>query len=184
MAFKLPNYVAPQFEQTCFLEAPDVKMKSVEIAGTAPTGYHAMSIYPEYFKINGSWILATESRMDCVPVYRDQSVQVIEFRNLKIGDLVILGRSEDGSEGILVHPKGFFDPTNPDKEAFAFRTGRSRETAYSKDYDDLYELLRYEKANGGHIVWVLGPAVSFDFDARNAVSSLIEKGYINALLAG
>lgn len=184
MAFNLPNYYAPDFTLTLFNNASNVRMQEVVIRGAAPEGYHAMSIYPEYFKIDGQWILATESRMDCVPVFKDAQVQVIEFRNLQVGDLVILGRSEDGSEGIFIHTTGFYDPSQASKEAFAFRTGRSRETAYSKDYDDLYELLRYEKEHNGHIVWVLGPAVSFDHDAREAVSSLIEKGYIHALLAG
>lgn len=180
----LPTYQAPDFTQVHFCEAPNVHMEIVEIPGTSPEKYHAMSIYPEYFKVDNQWILATESRMDCVPVYKDGQVQVVEFRNLQRGDLVILGRSEDGSEGIFVHTTGFYDQSNPNKEVFAFRSGRSRETAYSKDYDELYELLKYEKENNGHIVWVLGPAVSFDHDAREAVSSLVKKGYIHALLAG
>ncbi|WP_279233561.1 hypothetical protein [Clostridium estertheticum] len=30
-------------------------------------------------------------------------------------------------------------------DTFAFRTGRSRETAFSKDYDELYKIMQYEK---------------------------------------
>lgn len=184
MSFHLPEYQLPKFDEAIFLSAPNVSMKEVQREGVAPEGYHAMSIYPEYFKIDNQWLLARESRMDCVPVYKGGYVEVIEFRNLKVGDLVILGRSEDASEGIFVHTTGFLQEEEKEREAFAFRTGRSRETAYSKDYDDLYELLKYEKENGGYIVWVLGPAVSFDYDAREAVSSLIRKGYVQALLAG
>jgi hypothetical protein len=36
----------------------------------------------------------------------------------------------------------------------------------------------------GYIVWVLGPAVVFDYDARNAFSALAENDYVHALLAG
>jgi hypothetical protein len=73
----------------------------------------------------------------------------------------------------------------PDKsgESFVFRQGRSRETAFSMDYDFLYEQLRYEK-NNGYIVWVVGPACTYDAASRNAVSSLCEHGYVHALLAG
>ena len=45
------------------------------------------------------------------------------------------------------------------------------------------DLLRYEKEHG-KIVWVMGPAFSFDYDARNAMQSLIENGYAHGLMAG
>ncbi len=33
-------------------------------------------------------------------------------------------------------------------------------------------------------MWVLGPAVDFDYDARRSMSRLIDQGYAHALLAG
>ncbi len=63
--------------------------------------------FPEYFKIHGSWLLAEDSRMDCVPVYQDGRVLVVEPRNLKKGDLVVTGRTENCEDGIYVHPDGF-----------------------------------------------------------------------------
>lgn len=38
--------------------------------------------------------------------------------------------------------------------------------------------------NNGYIVWVLGPAVVFDSDSKRAMISLIEHGYVHAILAG
>lgn len=181
MTFKLPEYNAPDFESPQFLHAPSVSIDIVEFDGVAPDGYHAMSIYPEYFKVNDKWLLAAESRMDCVPVLTHEGLEIVEFRRLKKGDAVILGRSEDGSEGIYVHPHGFSHSAT--RELFAFRSNRSRETAYSRDYDELYELLCHEREHG-YIVWVLGPAVSFDYDSRLSMSRLIEEGYVHALLAG
>lgn len=183
MSFKLPLYTAPDFSNTKFKNAPNAVLEAVDKDGIAPENYHGMSIYPEYFKIDNEWYLSNESRMDGVPVFiPNKGIEVIEFRNLKKGDLVVVGRTEDASEGIYVHFTGFVSQEN-ETDAFAFRSGRSRETAFSKDYDDLYELLEHEKENG-YVVWVLGPAVSFDHDARNAVASLARKGYIHALLAG
>ncbi len=183
MSFNLPEYKHPDFNKEPFLSAPDANIKLVEKKGVAPDKYHALSIFPEYFKLNGDWVLARESRMDCVPVVmNDGTVQAVEFRSLKTGDKVITGRTEDGGEGIYVHTNGFIsDKTGAD--IFAFRTGRSRETAFSKDYNNLYDLLRYEKEHG-YIVWVLGPAVVFDYDSREALSELIGNGYANAILAG
>lgn len=184
MSFQLPKYKRPDFTEDRFVKAPNAKLVDVVKDGVAPEGYHAMSMYPEYFKINDQWILPAQSRMDCVAVVRSpQMIDIVEFRNLKVGDTVVVGRSDDASQGIFLHNNGFVNLHN-DSDAFAFRSSRSRETAYSKDYDELYELLKYEKENDGYIVWVLGPAVSFDQDSRNAVSGLVEKGYAQALLAG
>ena len=92
------------------------------------------------------------------------------------------GRTEDATDGIYVHPNGFREEEK-EKETFAFRQNRSRETAFSRDYDELYDLLRHERDHG-KIVWVMGPAFAFDHDARAAMAKLIENGYVHAILAG
>ena len=164
------------------MNAPDAVFLPAPKDGVAPDRYHAMSIFPEYFKVNGAWLLAEESRMDCVAVLEDDKIVVREFRLLKAGDLVAVGRTEQGEDGIYVYPDGFREEKEA-REAFAFRQSRSRETAFSRDYDELYELLRHEKEHG-KIVWVMGPAFAFDHDARKAFSSLIEGGYVDAVMAG
>ena len=170
MAFTLREYKKPDFDEQRFLSAPEVVMAPAPADSVAPTGFHAMSIFPEYFKVGGEWLLAEESRMDCVPVYDGYKILVKEPRRLRKGELVILGRTEDGSEGIYVHPNGFSGGKEM-KDVFAFRTGRSRETAFSRDYDELYDILRYDRDHG-KIVWVMGPAFAFDHDAREAFSAL------------
>lgn len=183
MSFQLPHFTPPDLHREPFRSAPNALLADVLQDGVAPENFHAMSIYPEYFKVNGQWILASQSRMDCVPVLvQESSIQIVEFRNLKVGDRVVLGRSEDANEGIYVYAAGFASKDG-NTDLFAFRSGRSRETAYSKDYNNLYDLLRFEKEQG-YIVWVLGPAVVFDYDSRAALATLIEKGYVNAILAG
>lgn len=183
MAFQLPIYVEPNFDKEPFVSAPDAGICKVEAEGVAPPGYHALSIYPEYFKVNSQWSLVRESRMDCVPVVRNEGIiEAVEFRNLHVGDKVIVGRSEDGRYGIYLHATPFAMPEESG-DVFSFRTGRSRETAYSRDYDNLYELMRYERDHG-YIIWVLGPAVIFDHDSKKALSELIEHGYAHALLSG
>ena len=184
MAFALREYLAPDFSEARFQNAPEARLAPAPADGTAPAGFHAMSIFPEYFKIGGRWHLAEESRMDCVAVWEDGAVAVREFRRLKKGEQVVLGRTEDGSEGIFVHPGAFHSPGEAEwQEAFAFRQKRSRETAFSRDYDELYEILRHDRDHG-KIVWVLGPALAFDYDSRAAFSRLIDNGYVDALLAG
>lgn len=207
--------------------------------GVAPDNYHATSIYPEFVQVEpGRWVLLAESRMDCVIRKNpDGTLEVVEFRRLKKGDLVAVGRGENGEDGIYVHagpldqlpdflagwtpanvpapvsgpmsgpiscdaqssasqtdspqaaspsaPSASSSPHTPATPAdkFAFRTGVSRETSFSLDYDTLYEVLRHDREHG-HIVWVAGPAVVFDADARRAFAGLIDVGYVHALLAG
>ncbi len=183
MSFKLRPYIRPDFSAEQYANAPNAATSAVEKDGVAPCYYHATTIFPEYFKVDGEWLLAEESRMDCVAVLRGKRVEILEFRNLKKGDLVFLGRTENAEEGIFVHANGFAEESGESGDIFAFRRGRSRETSFSKDYDSLYELLKHEKQNGS-ILWVLGPACSFDADSRRAFEALIRDGYVNGILAG
>ena len=182
MAFSLERYTAPDFTRELFRAAPDARLAPAPLDGVAPDGYHAMSIFPEYFKVGGQWLLAEESRMDCVPVYAAGKISVSEPRRLKKDDLVVCGRTEDGGEGVYLHAHGFDAPEDK-HETFAFRQGHSRESSFSRDYDELYELLRYEHDHG-RIVWVMGPAFAFDTDARSAFSRIIAGGNVHAVLAG
>ncbi|MDR0890305.1 MAG: hypothetical protein LBM28_06655 [Oscillospiraceae bacterium] len=180
--FQLKEYYAPDFSQERFQAAPNALCLPAPKDRVAPENYHAMSIFPEYFKHDGQWLFAKESRMDCVAVLENGEVFVREFRMLRQGDMVFVGRTENGEDGIYVHPDGFREQ-KAEQEVFAFRQSRSRETAFSRDYDELYELLRYEREHG-KVVWVMGPAFAFDNDAREAMAKLIENGYVHAVLAG
>ena len=90
MPFTLPEYHPPDFNRPPVVSAPEVKFEPVVTAGVAPNNYHGTSVYPEYFQLGkGAWRLVEESRMDCVVVRGpNDRLQVTEFRNLKVGDLV------------------------------------------------------------------------------------------------
>ena len=184
MPFVLPVYTPPEFDGPAFVDAPLVTFEQVKQPGVAPENYHATSIYPEYFHVKkGEWRPIADSRMDCVVVLeKDGTLIVKEFRHLRVGDAVAVGRCENGEEGIFVHAAGFSVPRGV-LEKFAFRTQTSRETSFSIVYDELYELLHYERKNG-FILWVLGPALAFDQDARQSLVHLIDEGYVHGLLAG
>ena len=182
MAFKLREYTAPDFTEQKFIDSPDCRMEPAPADGVAPFDFHALSIFPEYFKVNGTWIMCEESRMDTVPMFDGEKMQSFEARRLKKGDLVVCGRTENCEEGIYMHADGF-NEASASGDTFAFRTGRSRETAFGKDFDEIIELLKHEKEHG-NIVWVMGPAFSFDIRARKALSAIIANGYAHAVLAG
>ena len=187
MKFEMPKYHHPDFEKDFLKNAPNVTLEEVKVDGLSPRNYHALSVYPEYFKINGKWVLAAQSRMDTVCVANDtpgeESVNIVEFRNLKKGDKVVIGRTEDASEGIYVWTQGFLEG-DAHQDTFAFRAGRSRETAFSIDYDNLYEVLKYEKAHKGYVTLIVGAALALDRDSRAALERLVRNGYVNAIFCG
>ena len=182
MSFELRKYTAPDFSSEKFVKAPDCRMEKAPADGVAPFDFHALSIFPEYFKVNGTWLLLEESRMDTVPVYEGGKILSVEPRRLRKGQQVVVGRTEDCEDGIFMHADGFNEKT-ADGDTFAFRTGRSRETAFSRDFDEIVQLLKHEKEHGS-IVWVMGPAFAFDARARRAFAAIIKNGYADALLAG
>lgn len=163
-----------------FIDAPDAVLEPAPKDGVVPEKYHAMSIFPEYFKIEGKWILAEESRMDCVAVYENGIIAVKEFRNVRKGDLIVIGRTENGEDGIYVHPDGFGERKN-ENDIFAFRQGRGKQPFQRTmmSYTSCSDTIEKRK-----IVWVMGPAFTFDFDARDAFSRLIQNGYVHAVMAG
>lgn len=179
----LARYQPPDFNAAPLSQSPDARLAPAPADGIAPEQFHATSNFPEYVKlVSYGWVLAPESRMDAVLVADAGRLSVVEPRNLKQGDMVVVGRTENGEEGIYVYPDGFHRvKENGDK--FTFRSRGTRETPFSRSYDDLYKVLRHDRDHG-HIVWVLGPAVSFDKDSRESMQGLIEAGYCHGLMAG
>ncbi len=179
-----PVYQAPDFSQPQFADSPIAQFFPAPADGVVPKNYHGTSNHPEYVQVaKGEWLLAPESRMDAVLVLQGNMLNVTEARTVKQGDLVAVGRTENGEEGIYVHTDGFRSKGQGATDKFSFRTRGTRETPFSRSYDDLYRVLRHDRDNG-YIAWVLGPAVAFDKDSRDAMQGMIESGYCHALLAG
>ena len=182
--FQLPDYTRPDFYQEAFISAPDIRTLPAPADGVLPGDYYATSIYPEYFKVGGQWRLINAARMDCAVVIHNGQPVATEARRIRKGDAIVIGREEDLSNGIFIDSLAFQDVNGRGTtQSFAFRTGKSRETSYSRDYDELYEVLRHDREHG-NIVWVLGPAVAFDYDSRRAMAALVTNGYVHAVLAG
>ena len=180
----IPVYTPPFFQSGHLATAPVVKSEPAPDDGVVPANFHGTSNHPEYLHFGeGRWLLAPESRMDAVLVVDGERINVTEARRVRKGEMVVVGRTENGEEGIYVHVEGFEQKADSAVDKFSFRTRGTRETPFSRCYDDLYHVLRHDRDHG-HIVWVLGPAVAFDKDSRNAMQGLIENGYCHGLLAG
>ncbi len=181
--YQFPTYTPPDFTSPSLVNAPPAMVQPAPADGVLPDNFHATSNHPEYVHLGGGeWILPVESRMDAVFILRGRELQVVEPRRVRQGDPVVVGRGENGEDGIYLHSSGFEKVDEPG-DKFAFRFRGTRETPFSRSYDDLYALLHHERERGC-ILWVLGPAVAFDRDSREAMAGLIEAGFCHALLAG
>ena len=99
------------------------------------------------------------------------------MRHVKKGDDIVIARAKDGSQGVLVYEAGF-------DEKVCNRGGGFVDSSTSGAYKLLFELMREIKSKKGKICWVLGPAVVFDYDTRNALSELARAGFVQILLGG
>ncbi|MBD3949703.1 hypothetical protein I4Q36_01600 [Tuanshanicoccus lijuaniae] len=174
---KYYQYSRPEFTEDVFTNAPDVKVGEVTKDGVVPTGFFLTTHRPTYYKVKGEWLLPTRSSLNCVAVVGDGEVVIKEIRDVKVGDKIVLARSNDAAEGVFVHTDGFSDEVIQSGGDFV-------EASNSTNYKMMYELLKHEKENNGYIVWVLGPAVVFDHNTRRGLSKLAENGYVHSLLGG
>lgn len=111
VSFDLPRYCPPDFTVPPFADAPVARHEWAPADGILPDSFHATSNLPEYVQVApGRWVLCAESRMDAAIVLRGDEVRVVEPRDVRKGEHVIVGRTENGEEGLFVHVDGFEVP--------------------------------------------------------------------------
>jgi lysine-ketoglutarate reductase/saccharopine dehydrogenase-like protein (TIGR00300 family) len=176
------QYRPPNFDAPPLSGAPEARFDPAPADGVLPDGFFSTGNLPTYVKVGGAWRRPRLPRMDCVIVQSPTGDLVTtEPRKVKRGTLVAIGMDEDGREGILVHSEGFLGGRHSANDFRFMQTEVSRERPV--DYSVLAELLGEEKARGGKIVWVIGPAL-VHARAREDMIWFIENGYAGALLGG
>ncbi|HEU5041689.1 MAG TPA: hypothetical protein VFT84_12740 [Gemmatimonadales bacterium] len=171
----------PDFSQPPFAGAPEARFAPLPADGVLPEGFFSTSNLPTYINLGGRWVAPTRPRMDCVVVQRGGSLETIEPRRLRRGELVALGEAEDGTEGIVVHAAGFLGGGHGANEFRFMSTEVSRERPVN--YEELAARVGEEKRRGGFLVWVVGPALVHS-RARSDFEWFISNGYVQAVLAG
>lgn len=178
------HYLAPDFNDPSLRSAPDAHFEAAPADGVLPEGFFSSTNLPTYVKVGGEWRMPRTPRMDSAIVLGpDGGLRVLEFRYVRKGQPVAMGEAEDGSGGILVDAVGLLAGAAGGNEGeFQFMSSEvSREKPV--DYGRLADLLLEERARGGHVVWVLGPAVVHS-RGRDVITWFIENGYVNAIMGG
>ena len=178
-----PPYVPPDFSAGALASAPAARTIAVESDGVLPEGFFATTNLPTYVKgADGRWTMPREPRMDgCIVGDAEGAWWVREGRRVRRGDRVVVGRAEDGSEGVLVHADGFRSPPGAEGDFHFMSSQVSRERPI--DYRLIARMLVDERVRGGHVLWVTGPALVHS-RARDNLVWFIRKGFVQALLAG
>ncbi|HEX9727794.1 MAG TPA: hypothetical protein VGA37_04765 [Gemmatimonadales bacterium] len=175
------KYRPPDFAALGLHSAPDARFEAVEARGVLPDGFFSTTNLPTYVRVAGVWRRPRRPRMDCAIVLDAAGeLTVLEPRRLEAGMRVAMGEMEDGSRGVYVHADAFLGPQTDASFRF-MSTQVSRERPV--DYQRLASELRDERERGGHIVWVVGPAL-VHARARDDLVWMIERGYVGAMLAG
>lgn len=179
------TYLRPPFDAPPLAGAPDARFSPAPADGVLPDDFFSTTNLPTYVRVDGTWRRPRWPRMDGV-IVRDGSgdLVVMEPRRVRKGAQVALGEAEDGSEGIYVHADAFLETEQGAADPRAFRfmsTDVSRERPV--DYERLAKELCEERARGGYIIWVVGPAL-VHARARDDLVWFIQRGYVNAFLGG
>jgi lysine-ketoglutarate reductase/saccharopine dehydrogenase-like protein (TIGR00300 family) len=177
---RVPMIPPPDFTEPRLTAAPDARFVPAPADGVLPEDFFSTTNLPTYVRVGGEWRLPREPRMDAALVIdADGILWVREMRRVRAGELVAVGKKEDGSEGIFVHTEV---ATRDDDGEFKFMASEvSREKPV--DYTHLAKLLLDERERGGYIVWVTGPALVHS-RARSDMTWFIQNGFVSALLAG
>jgi lysine-ketoglutarate reductase/saccharopine dehydrogenase-like protein (TIGR00300 family) len=177
------EYTHPDFSQPRMQAAPDARWEPAPADGVLPEGFFSTTNLPTYVKVDGEWRLPRDPRMDSALLLDPDGVpRVLEGRYVRAGQHVAVGRAEDGSEGIYVHATGFLQGDGGPEGEFKFMSSEvSREKP--TDYTNMARLLVQERERGGHVVWVVGPAVLHS-RGRDTLAWFIENGFVGALLGG
>jgi lysine-ketoglutarate reductase/saccharopine dehydrogenase-like protein (TIGR00300 family) len=176
------GYRPPDFNDSLLRDAPDATFVPAPAHGVLPDNFFATSNLPTYVKVDGTWQLPRVPRMDGAIVRDDDgTLRVSEGRYVRAGQPVAMGFAEDGSDGIYVNASGFLELDENSGEFQFMSSEVSREKPV--DYSSMAGLLLEERRRGGHIVWVLGPAILHS-RGRDVITWFIENGFVGALLGG
>lgn len=176
-----PQPGLPDFDAAPFAGAPPARFEPAPADGVLPEGFFATSNLPTYVLVDEEWKAPLRPRMDCALVRYGDEIAATEPRRVRAGDLVAVGLTEDGTDGIVVHTVGFLgSPTSPNEFRF-MSTEVSRERPVN--YEELAARIDQERRRGGYLIWVAGPALVHS-RARTDFEWFIANGFVQAVLAG
>jgi len=175
-SFAHPDFGAPQFAT-----AADARFVPAPADGVLPEDFFSTTNLPTYVRVNGTWRMPREPRMDAAIVL-DPSGELWtkEMRRVRKGEMIAMGHSEDGSGGIFVYSDAFFgDAAEGEFKFMSSEVSREKPIEYAV----MAQMLVNDRERGGYPIWVTGPALVHS-RARTDMAWFIANGFVGAVLAG
>ncbi len=156
-------------------DSGEAELKKVECDSCAPEDFYSTTNQRTLVRHRGQWVEARSQRMDAMVVVRDGAAVCRRLRDLKAGDMVVVGM-----RGIRVMPEA----KERDRQSFAFMSNDiSSERQVETAVGQTAAMIRQAKKDGKKIVAVAGPVVVHT-GGGTAFSRLIRSCWIDAVLAG
>jgi len=156
-------------------DSGQAEFATVEKDCCAPEDFYSTTNNKTLVRSRGRWIEVENQRMDAMIVVEGNRAFCRRLRDLKKGDQVVIGM-----RGIRVVPES----KERDRAAFAFMSnGISSERQVETAMRQTAALMRQCRASGQKIVVVAGP-VTVHTGGAKSLSKLIQRGWVQALLAG
>lgn len=156
----------------------DATTEICDLDGVASDDFYVTNIYPTEVKVNGEWIPVQKQRMDGAIVIQDNTAQCKILRDLKQGDVVVVG-----VEGIRTVRKTESREKRSSDEFSFMGAGVSSERRVELVVEQIAWELRQIRDRGGKVVVTAGPVVIHTGGAQH-LSRLIRDGYVQGLLGG
>jgi lysine-ketoglutarate reductase/saccharopine dehydrogenase-like protein (TIGR00300 family) len=153
-------------------EEASIILKKTPKDGAAPEGFYSTTNHETWVRLDGNWTKVGEQRMDAAIVVKGKKPFCCKLRDLKKGDLVVMGR-----EGIRIVPEA----KSRDRSEFSFM---SNEVSSERKVElAVKKIAKILKDKNERLVVVAGPVVVHT-GGGPALCKLLRKGYVKALLAG
>jgi lysine-ketoglutarate reductase/saccharopine dehydrogenase-like protein (TIGR00300 family) len=159
------------------LHGKDVETAPVEQNGVLPPNFYSTTNLPTDIRLNGQWVPVENIEMDVAIVVDRENNRAYgkPMHEARIGEEVVVGH-----DGIRVRP---FERAR-EREAFAFmQSNVSSEKAKVLAIHEIAHQMKETRAQGGKILFVLGPAV-IHTGAGRYVAELIRRGYVQVIFGG
>jgi len=155
----------------------DARTERVEQAGVLPDEFYSTTNMPTQVRVNGRWATVENIEMDVAVVIDRQAGRAVcrPMHEAEEGDEVVVGHG-----GIKVFPL----ERARRREVFGFmQSAVSSERTKVQSIQEVARQMRQTRAEGGKILFVLGPAV-IHTGAGKYIAELIRRDYVQVIFGG
>ena len=164
------------------VEVREVELEEAPMDGVFPEGFYSTTNLDTEIHLDGKWIGVDDIAMDCALLVQGDRARAIKMKDVGSGDLIVVG-----SRGVRVSipERTGLESGKTDKTFRFMSSGVSSEKPMVSLIGAIAEEIKALKQadRNNKLLFVCGPAIVHT-GARDFLTCLIEKGYVDVLFAG